>query len=145
MRCFEGLPEIHSADALLSFLRADVNDRVLFHDSDLTPIDFDDGYSTRTDDSVIVIYSLRAAGATSIESLCDIIRNQQFQSAPYNGEIAVIGSADRRNKYGRITPDCIEALLDRAENQELDRELAWCGYEDVRVLAEHPEAEKNES
>lgn len=147
MRQFNGLPELHSAEALLAFLRADVNDRVIFHASDLDPSDFDGDYATRTDDSVIVIYSLRAVGATSIESLCNVIANQQFQSAPHKGEVAVIGSADRRNDYGRITPDCIKILLDRAENQALDRELAWCGYEDVCVLADHPEAEaeKNES
>lgn len=142
MRSFNGLVGIKNAEELLSFMKEDPEDRILKYSCDLDPNDFDGAYATRTDDMVIVVCSLKEVGAKNIKELSDNLLRQGFQFSSLKGEIAVIGSKDVRDRFGRVTPPCIEKMLRDAENQVVDRQLSWCGYDGVCVLPEHPEAEK---
>lgn len=142
MRSFSGIVEIKNAEELLSFMKEDPKDRVLKYSCDLDPNDFDGACATRTDGMVIVVCSLKEVGAKNVEELCDNLLRQGCQFSPLKGEIAVIGSKDVRDRFGRVTPPCIEKMLRDAENQVIERQLSWCGYDGICVLPEHPEAEK---
>lgn len=142
MRDLNKLTKIKNAEELLSFMKEDPKDRVLKYSCDLDPNDFDGAYATRTDDTIIVVCSLKEVGAKNVEELCDNLLRQGFQFGSLKGEIAVIGSKNIRDRFGRITPPCIEKMLRDAENQVVDRQLSWCGYDGICVLPEHQEAEK---
>jgi hypothetical protein len=60
-------------------MRVDPLDRVFIHGSDLDSSDFEGSIATRTDDSVLVIYSLRASGATGIRDLLHMIGTNRFK------------------------------------------------------------------
>ncbi|GGM25357.1 hypothetical protein ACFQDN_21855 [Pseudomonas asuensis] len=143
MRNFKGLPELSNASELLSFMEVEPSDHVLMLTSDLDSSDFDGALATRTDDSVLVVYSLRAAGATSIDELLYVIGGQRFQCGVHIGEVAVVGKDEQRDRFGRSIPRCIEALRRDAENKIDNRQLVWCGFEGICVLPSHPEAEAN--
>lgn len=140
MRYFTGMPILHDAEELLSFMREAPEDRVLKYASNLDSSDFDGAYATRTDDTVLVVCSMRSVEAKSIKELCDALLKQNFRPGRHQGEIAIIGCGEPGREGWRV-PGCIQALMSEAENKAQGRKLSWAGYEGICVLPEHPEAE----
>jgi hypothetical protein len=140
-RDFSKAKVLMTASEVVAFMKEDPLDRVLTYSRDLTPAQYDaNGLSTRTDDGVLVVYSMRALGASTIEEFSNL-RNRPDSYQAFPDEIAVVGDEQVRDRFGRVTPPCIKQLLRDAEEQKPDRQLAWAKYEGVCVLVDHPEAE----
>ncbi|WP_157665695.1 hypothetical protein [Marinobacter salarius] len=118
-------------------------DRVLLFTSDLSPNEFDESLAVRADNSVLVIRSIRESGATDIDQFAQALRSENPVPETLPGEIAVIGSEDLRDRFGRKVPADVEALLFEAEDKTEARRLTWAGgYEGLYVLSTHVSAEK---
>lgn len=142
-RSFDGLRVLLTAQDVLDCLSEDPSDRVFVHTIDLTPDEWSDGVATRTDEGCFVVMSMRALGATTIDDFVNMRRvNSRIGGySPMPGEIAAVGCESKRDRFGRIVPDCIRALLVEAEEMPPGRRIAWAGYEGLCVLRAHPEAD----
>ena len=134
-RCLSALKHLSSAQAVMTCLKEDPSDRVLMYSSDLTPSEFDDSLAVRTDDKVLVIRSIQNSGASSIDQFVNALRAESPAYKTLPGEIAVVGSEDHRNRFGRVVPADIEALLVEAEEETVFRSLTSAGgYEGIYAL-----------
>lgn len=134
-RCLDALKTLSSADAVIRCLKEDPMDRVLMYSSDLTPNEFDDALAVRADDSVLVIRSIQNSGASSIDQFVNALQAESPVHNIFPGEIAVVGSEDNRNQFGRIVPADIEALLVEAEEETVFSKLTSAGgYENIYTL-----------
>lgn len=133
---------LKSAKDLIACLWEDPLDRLLVYSSDLGPDEWDGCLATRTNDSIIVVRSMRAVGASSVEEFVCAFRREGKLDEVHLGEIAVVGADS--DSFGRIVPEDIEQLLDDAENKRPGRMLSLTGYCDLWVLADHPASKKDE-
>lgn len=142
-RCLDCLKTLSSAEAVIMCLKQDPTDRVLVYSSDLTPHEFHDSLAVRTDDRVLIVRSVRESGAASLDQFIHVLRSEKPVQNSQPGEIAVIGSSDHRDRFGRKVPADVKALLGEAEDQEDPRSLQLAGgYEGIYVLADPVECDK---
>lgn len=113
MRDFSRVPALHNANDLLAFMREAPKDRVLIHGSDLDPSEFEDSYSTRAVDGVLVVCSMKAVGASNISELVHAIRKQEHLYGSYKWEVAIIGEGQARYSTSRM----YQRTLGRRRNQ----------------------------
>lgn len=122
----------------------DRNDLVLHYESDFSIDDFDsDGFSTRVDDSILVIRSIKELEAKNLKefayNLCIQTTLEYNHEEPLKGVIAIIGKEDNRDRFGRVISDDIKELLSEAEMIDSKNFLSWAKYEGMCVVSQHPE------
>lgn len=147
MKTYPNIPQLHSAVEIKNIFNNhfDPNDLVLHYENDLSGDEFDNyGIATRVDTLILVIRSMKQLNATTIDEFSynySIQSHIEYDSRePLKGVIAVIGSQNPRNRFGRIIPEDIQQLLDEAEMTDPKYFLSWAKYEGLCVISSHPEA-----
>lgn len=140
MRDLSNLSLIQNAESLVEFMRSDPLDRFLAYSSDLDPSEFDsNGYATRINESVLIVYSLKASWQPTVNEYCK--KGLKYSNNVLPEEIALVCVGREREDHGRAIPESVSKLMFGAECRDPQCPLAWAGFEGVCVLREHPEAE----
>ena len=128
---------LRTTEELLACLRDDTNDRILVWTDDLSSGEWDEsGCAIRTDISILVVCSLQALSASTIDEFVDACQRRQphYQDGCHPEEIAIVVS-DEKDKFGqRMIPADIQLLLDAAEELKPGRILSEAGYEGLWAL-----------
>ena len=147
MKKYPNIPELHSAIEIKNVFNNhfDPNDLVLHYENDLSGDEFDNyGIAKRVDTFILVIRSMKQLNAKNIDEFAynySIQDQIEYDSnEPVKGVIAVIGSENTRDRFGRIIPEDIKQLLNEAEMTDPKYFLSWAKYEGTCVISSHSEA-----
>ena len=126
------IKQLHTAAEIIEFMQEEVADRILaFH------------LNLRSSQQVsLVVCSLRASGAASIDDYVRRSQAGQFRDASAGGPVIGLVASFRPDEKGEmtLTPD-IKRLLNEAYEANPSRQLAQAGYDDLFVLSTHPDAD----
>lgn len=140
-RDLSAIQQLRSSAELLAFMEEAPGDRVIHYTSNLAPDEFNGSIAVRNDDVILVVCSMQAAGANTVKAFVDVLRAQGFVYGSHPHEIGVIANAQHDSLGLLRIPEDIQMLLDDAVDEKPKGELACAGFEDLFVLASHPDAE----
>lgn len=136
-RNLSGLKELKTVDDIISIMQIDPHDRILVVGCDLGPDEWEGSIATRVDCYLLIVRSMSAVGASSVSEFVEVLKGEGYPQGPHLGELAAVGNSASH----WAIPDDIQQLLIDSENMKPGCPLTWAGYEDLWVLAEHPESE----